>query len=330
MFRLFVPILNLLIVGILRIVFQSDIALNIEVPDTVVAGSEFEVKITVNKGALESFSRFQQELPYGLSAESYLSSNADFSYQNNRVRMIWLRMPRQDEFTIIYKVKVDERLKGDFNLKGKFSYIDDNERKSVSVTSSNIIIQPSPNIDPELIVDIDDFGEMMAPPAISTSAGEEIACFRQKPYLDADGKAYIVNVLVNKGSKEKFAKIEEFVPEGYSAIDITRSDAIFTYKNNTAKFLWMNLPSKPYYTVSYKLIPSNGNATGAPSLKGKFSFLEDDKTMSVDIRQTQENLSNPTPELLASLLNKPPETETQVTTLELLASNEVKTPETKI
>ncbi len=329
MFRLFVPILNLLIVGILKIIIQADIALQIEVPDTVVAGSEFEVKITVNKGNIESFSRFQQELPYGLTAESYLSSNADFSFDENRIRLIWLKLPRQEEFTVIYKVKVDERLKGDFNLKGKFSYIDDNERKSVAVASSNIIIQPSPYIDPELIVDIDDFGDLVAPPAISTSGGEEIACFRQKPYLDKDGNAFIINVLVNKGSKEKFAKIEEFVPDGYSAIDITRTDAIFTYKNKTAKFLWMNLPMSSYYTVSYKLIPANGDVSEIPALKGKFSFLEEDKTVSVDIRQTQEDLSKVTPQLIAQLLERPAEIGTADVQPDLLASNKVKTNEIK-
>ena len=132
-------------------------SLIVEAPDMVVAGTEFEVKVNVQKGDLESFSRLQQSFPAGLKATSYMSSNADFTFEEKRVRFIWLRMPAQSSFTVVYKMKADERLKGSFTINGKFSYIDQNERKSVNIASLPIIIQPSPNIDPSLIVDINDY-----------------------------------------------------------------------------------------------------------------------------------------------------------------------------
>lgn len=290
MFRVLVPIVNLITALTIGGIFQIGVSLNIQSPTEVVAGTEFEVTVSIDKGELESFSRLEQSLPAGLTAISYLSSNADFTFEQKRARFIWLRMPRQNNFNVVYKIKVDERLKGTFNIDGKFSYIDQNERKSISQSSEQIVILPSPTIDPSLIVDINDFENQVIPYIPQAGLGAEMACIRQTPVKEVSGDGYIVNLLVNKEAKQKFAKIEETIPTGYTAVNIDPKEAIFTFKGGTAKFLWMNLPSDPYFRVSYKLIPTA--QTGIePLLKGKFSYLEDDKTVSIDIKQTDRDLA---------------------------------------
>lgn len=282
MIKIIVPVINLLVVLALQI-FPGNISLEMDVPSEVNAGDEFEVKITLNKGDLESFSRFQQEIPAGLTAISGTSANADFTFEDNRVRLIWLRLPEQEEVTVSYRVRVDERLKGTFDLTGQFSYIDNNERKSVDLESVPVTILPSQTIDPYLIVDVNDFEKTVIPYIRPFS--EEIAdiiCIRQKPYLEADG-SYTVNLLVNKNDRNQFAKIEEMIPEGYTASSIDPKEAIFTFKDQMAKFLWMNMPMDAYFTVSYKLIPKNQASLPSPAMNGTFSFLVDEKTMVVDI-----------------------------------------------
>jgi hypothetical protein len=291
MYRVFALIIILVAVLSIGSIFQSGVTVQVDVPTEVIAGTEFEVRLNIQKGDLESFSRLQQALPAGLTAVSSQSSNADFTFEEKRVRLIWLRLPRQDEFSVVYKIKVDERLKGTFDIKGKFSYIEQNERKSVSMESAPIVILPSPNIDPALIVDINDFEEQVIPYIPVGSAGGQIACIRQTPISEADGSAYIVNILVNKESKQKFAKIEEEIPPGYTAIDIDPQEAIFTFKGGMVKFLWMNLPADPYFTVSYKLIPQDPSAS-TPQMEGKFSYLEGEKTISIDIKQTDSDLAS--------------------------------------
>ena len=84
MFRLFAVFANLFIAIVLRIFFVDDIGVELTVPTEVVAGTEFEVRVTIKKGELESFSRLIQTIPAGLTAESSESSNADFSFANKR------------------------------------------------------------------------------------------------------------------------------------------------------------------------------------------------------------------------------------------------------
>jgi hypothetical protein len=179
MIKLLFPLVNLLLAVILQ-VLPGGISVKMDVPQQVNAGSEFEVTVTVDKGSLESFSRFQQAMPAGLTAVSGTSSNADFTFEDNRVRLIWLKMPAVDEIEFTYRVKVDERLKGSFDLSGQFSYIDNNERKILDLSPKSITIVPSANIDPALIVDISEFDKRAVPYSVPfEGVYENIACVRQ-------------------------------------------------------------------------------------------------------------------------------------------------------
>jgi hypothetical protein len=301
MVKLVITLLNLMVILALQI-FPGDVSVKLEAPNEVRAGSEFEIKITFNKGDLEGFSRFQQSIPAGLTATPIASSNADFSFSDKKVRLIWLRIPESDEIVVSYKVAVDERLKGTFSLAGKFSFIDNNERKSVDIQPVAINIVPSPTIDPSLIVDINDFERITMPyPGALPSEAISVACIRQTPYAGSQGD-YVVNVLVNKNFTRQFAKIEENVPEGYTAVALDPKDAIFTFKEQKVKFLWMNLPAEPFFTVSYRLIPKNQAKLPAPLIDGSFSYLVSEKSVSVDILERDINLAEITPDNASSLI----------------------------
>jgi hypothetical protein len=324
MIRLFVPLLNMLVILTLQM-FPGNVSVKMDVPAQVNAGSEFEVRITLNKGDLDGFSRFQQNIPAGLSAISDQSSNADFTFTDKHVRLIWLRVPKNDEITVSYKVKVDERLKGNFTLGGKFSYIDNNERKFVDVSAVSVTILPSSKVDPSMIVDVNDYEKMFAPVSVPTSAeNNNIAVIRQRPYPGNAGE-YIVNLLVNKEATRNFAKIEEDVPAGYIAVALDPKDAIFTFKSQKVKFLWMNLPLDPYFMVSYRLIPRNKAKLAPPSVQGAFSYLVDDRTISVPVNERDVQLAslsaNDIQELVAQIRTEP--VQEPASQLALVTGNEI-------
>ena len=150
---------------------------------------------------------------------------------------------------------------------------------------------------------------MYAP--VNVPAGAEnnnIAVIRQKPYPGKDGE-YIVNLLVNKEATHNFAKIEEDVPEGYIAVALDPKDAIFTFKSQKVKFLWMNLPLDPYFMVSYRLIPRNKAKLSAPAVQGAFSYLVDERTISVPVHERDVQLAslsgNDIQELVAQIRTEP-------------------------
>lgn len=296
-------LINMFVLLVLNTIF-TDVGVNMSAPGQVEAGNEIIVKISLDKSDFDSFARFQQEIPAGLTPVPIETANADFSFKDQKVKFIWLKLPSQQKINISYKLKVDKRLKGSFNLAGAFSYIANNQRESVSVSAQNISISPSSDIDPKLIVDINDFKNLVTPVQQNAQPGiEQVKCIRQIPFIADQGKnEYVVNILVNKGNKEKFAKIQETVPVGYTATNIESKDAIFTFKDQTVKLLWMNLPTDPYFVVSYKLIPNEG-VTEVPNLNGTFSYIESDNTLSINIAQQNINLSNTSSENLLAIIN---------------------------
>lgn len=292
---LWLQILSLLF---LNTFFGDNVGLKINAPEQIDAGKEIKIEITLEKGKITGFSRFQMELPNGLTATNIQSANADFSFKDQKVRYIWLRMPEEETITLSFSIKCNERLKGTFDLNGKLSYIIDNERKSVDLQPKTVAIVPNPAMDPNLLVDIKDFGKSI----YQNASGLQIACVRQKP-VTSDNKEYLVNILVNKESLKNYAKIEETVPKGYTAISVNSKDGVFSFKDGKVKFLWMNLPAEPYFTVSYKLIPINGEKN--PQINGTFSYMIDYNSTSLPIVEKDADLANLTPDQVKSIILAP-------------------------
>ncbi|HAF31298.1 MAG TPA: hypothetical protein DCG75_19850 [Bacteroidales bacterium] len=294
-------LVNMFVLLVLNFIF-SEVNIEMNAPGQVEAGNEVYVEITLDKSDFDSFARFQQEIPAGLTPVPVNTANADFSFKDQKVKFIWLKLPAEQKITISYKLQVDQRLKGTFNLKGTFSYIANNERKSVDVDPKIILINPSSTVDPKFIVDINDFKNLVSPTQKAESGVDQVKCIRQIPYLAQGSTEYIVNVLVNKGNKEKFAKIQEVIPEGYSAIAVESKEAIFTFKDQTVKLLWMNLPTDPYFVISYKLVPNSG-VTEKPNMEGTFSYIENDNTLSINIIEKDVNLENVSKENLLAIIS---------------------------
>jgi hypothetical protein len=301
MIRFGIVIFHLLGILLVNVFFGGDVSVNIEASGQIDAGKEMMVQVTINKGDLNGFSRFQMELPAGITATNMSSANADFSFKDQKVRLIWLRLPPEGTLSFSFNIHCDERLKGIFDLNGKFSFIDNNERKTIDILPKSVTINPSTTIDPNLIVDIREFGRMNASKGPATGT---VVCIRQKPIWSASNKNYIVTLLVNKESLKKFAKIEETVPSGFTAMSLDSKDGIFTFKDNKAKFLWMNLPVDPYFTISYKLIPAQG--TTNPEILGTFSYILDDKTQTIMIIERDVDLANVNPEIVKNLIQSLP------------------------
>lgn len=291
MYRLFVTfILSIAALFLVSFLFPEGVNMEISAPAEVEAGQEFRVQVTVDKGDLSSFARFQQELPQGLEAFQVNSGNAaDFSFEDNRIRIIWLRLPEGEQLTFFYRVRVNERLKGMFNLSGNFSYIENNERKSVQTQPQLVAINPSPAIDPSLVVDINDFGKMYIPDT-RTETQLNVLSIRETPDISNQDEIN-VNLLVNKNSLKQFAKIEEYIPDGYTAIKGETKDGIFTYNDGIAKFIWRNLPPEDHFIVSYKLIPIEGeNQAHLNQLAGQLSYFTAGETTVTDVVEHDADL----------------------------------------
>jgi hypothetical protein len=292
----------MLFLGTAMLLAQDPVSVKMTVPSVVGAGQEFRVSITIDKGNLEEFSRLQQELPAGLTAVQENSGSADYSFDNQRVRFIWLKLPSENPLLLGYKIMVNERLKGTFTLGGEFSYVEDNERKSVKLRPESINITPSPTVSADQQIEISSYEDVMASEQESTSATSTVTCIRQTPYKARTGNDIMVNLLVYKRDMNKFAKIEEQIPPGFEAVALETREGLFTFKDGVAKFVWMNLPEEPGFTVSYRLIPEASKSLEDLQISGTLSYILEGRNISVDIKQAEVYLSGISPANIEALM----------------------------
>lgn len=109
--------------------FAQDLTATQTVPSSVAAGSSYTTEVTINRGSINGFMKFFQELPAGFTATEIDSKGGSFSFADNGAKIVWIAPPNEPTYTISYKVNVPADATGSKPLVTKFSYIHNNERK---------------------------------------------------------------------------------------------------------------------------------------------------------------------------------------------------------
>jgi hypothetical protein len=276
---------------------QEAISFNLNAPENVVAGNEFEVTLTFNKGELKDYSRFSQDLPSGFTASNVVSPNADFTFSDQRIRIIWLKLPDEHEVEVKYAIDVHERLSGKLQLTGTFAYVNMGERAYLNLPDPVVVnILPNPDIDQSLVVDISEFGTIKTSPNIIDPVAETVAedfakIVRQEPVVEANGIVYI-NLLVSNPEGSNYLKLEETIPGGYSFESIEASGAVVSQAAALARFVWMRPPTASVFMVKYRLVPVLERNQDPLVINGELTYTVDGETKVANARQIDVELTS--------------------------------------
>jgi len=120
--------------------YSSDVTIALNMPSSANAGEEFLVEVTISKGDIEGFARFQQDLPVGFTAIPRQTANGDFRFEDQKVKIQWMVVPADRDVIISYAIQVAPTVSGSFTFDGKFSYILENGVQTATVPSQSITI----------------------------------------------------------------------------------------------------------------------------------------------------------------------------------------------
>jgi hypothetical protein len=255
--------------------FGEPISVSLQAPEDATVGTTITVNVTINKGNKQGFGNFRQELPIGYTASEGNIPLGTFTFKDQRVVVGWLNLPNDSIITFSYKISIDPTAEGPLFLSGTFNFIENNDRKSVEAPSVSVNIRPT-----GFVAQTNDTtshnNQQITSNATTEFRLENVFCYRQ---VVKDNDGYTVSFLVNTANlpRDKFAKIQEIVPAGYTATALETNEGIFSNKDNTIKFLWMSLPVQKQFVVSYKLVPTTPGSI-EPNLTGSLSYIENEST----------------------------------------------------
>ena len=287
----------------------GDVTATQNVPSNFKAGEEVVVEVTITKEGVGGFAKVQQNLPEGFLAEVVDAKGATFSFKDNIVKFIWMALPAENEFKVSYKLKTIEGVEGDFSIAGKFSFIDNNERKNIIIPSSAVTISTEELATEETVEEpVAEVTEPVVEEAVETPVAEEgnavsINCVRNIETID-NGNNFNVRLKVSQTNLEGFAKVVETIPTGFDAEVIDSKGGVFSYKEGEAKILWMAAPTDSEFEIAYKLISTSANQTDY-SISGVFSYLENDITQKQDLSATNFKFEPVSEEPIAEVLEEP-------------------------
>ncbi len=261
-------ILPFLYVGIVNVEHQA--------PSEVDAGSSIEVEITLDKSGVTGPARLKLDFSdaQGLIPESIDNGGASFSYKDETGIFIWTSIQPQEVLVLKYKIKADDNASGVKTISGTFSYLDEEERKTIDIPSIIVTVSAkestAANNETNTTTEEDNTSsnEATANNTSSNSILEDVTCNRE---ISKSGDDFIVKIDINKGNNSGFARVKEIVPNGFEAEEMEKSGAVFKFVDNNVKFLWTNLPeNKSTITIKYKLKRTSAPA-GTYNLDGEFS-----------------------------------------------------------
>ena len=279
----------------------TDLAITQNVPGTLAPGTEVRVTVTLEKGDLSGFAKLQLDLPPGMSATAIETKGASFTFADGKAKFIWMALPSSPTFKISYTLAADPTASGSMSIQGRLSYIENNERKTFELPTSTVNLgAPSPVPVAQTALPDDGTSEN---DLVSAAGGAPVGKVMMAVVDQASGiapmqglggvggtrtitpitaKELLVEVVVKKGDIRGFGKLQEVIPQGFTALEKASDEAIFTAQDRIVKFVWLNLPAKEEIKVVYKL-RANEKPDGEYTIDGEFGYLLNDETQKAVI-----------------------------------------------
>lgn len=290
--------INIIALAFMEMFIGADVSVEQALAADMAPSSQQKVSVTVHKDDITGFAKLQLDLPEGLTAVSNDTKGASFTFKDQKAKFIWMSLPTQATYKISYELVADANAAGTKTITGKLSYIENNERKTFNLPPVTVDLGGTPvaeeqttngqedlALEVESNEDANDLAMEGADGITSEMIVNQAGVSGIREITRVSNTEFLVTVKVQKGDIRGFGKVQEILPPGFTALEKSSTDAIFTFQDEIVKFVWLNLPAAEELEVVYKLRSGN-NPDGEYSINGEFSYLLEDETQKTSLGST--------------------------------------------
>ena len=274
---------NILLILLFGLFQKGNIEISHDLPDSLPKGGEAIVTVEVNKSDISGFAKYQITVAEGLTIEPVETAGSSFTFNNQKGKFIWMALPTAKKFTIQYRVVADNSADGSFNVSSRFSYIYESERRNYDLLDKDVIVG-----DGALMAS----NESAASDTSLSIDNSDVQVSMIRTLTPSGINNWKVNISIDKQNLEGYAKVEETIPEGYTAIDLKSSSAVFVLENEKVKYIWYDIPQNDNISVSYKLMPVIAVESSQPEITGTFTYLKNDDEVEMPIGKGARDFSS--------------------------------------
>ena len=119
--------------------FSQELSITNSLPSSGTAGQDIEAKYAMTKSpTMGSFAKFQVDLPAGFNAQSVEIKGGNFTFENNRVKIVWVSLPGDASFDFVFKITPSASVSGNITIAPQFFYLENNVKKEYVVPPASI------------------------------------------------------------------------------------------------------------------------------------------------------------------------------------------------
>lgn len=118
--------------------FAQEVKLTHNMPAAASPGQTIDVEFTVTKGNIGAFAKFQCDLPVGYQATNGDSKSGNFTFENNRVKIVWVSLPAEATFSFNFKIAIPATASGAASIGAQFFYLENNVKKEADIPPHSI------------------------------------------------------------------------------------------------------------------------------------------------------------------------------------------------
>jgi cell division protein FtsN len=201
----------------------AQVTINNNLASSISIETPVESEIKINKGAIGNFAKYQMDVPTGFAVTAIDVKGGNFTFENQRAKIVWVSVPSETEFSIKLKIQANKNVISPATISQKYFYLENNEKKEIEASPIVVTIVGNEvssavakteakiaDIKPtEPIVKTEPVVEKVVEPKKEVEVAVEKEVVETKPVEPA----VVVNETVSKPVKEESKPIETVKPE---------------------------------------------------------------------------------------------------------------------